>query len=196
MGMIVPHYQRKFHDTSRHFLQKNMYLTACCCSVTKLCLALCDLRTAACQTSLSFTISQSLCKLMSIESGMPFNHLILCYPLLFCPQSFLASGSFPMSWLFTSGGQSIGASASVLPMNIQGWFPFWLTGFISLQSKGLSRVFFSTTVRKYQFFGAQLSSWSNSHIHTWLLEEPQLWLYGPLSAKWCLCFLIQSLGLS
>ena len=117
MGMIVPHYQRKFHDTSRHFLQKNMYLTACCCSVTKLCLALCDLRTAACQTSLSFTISQSLCKLMSIESGMPFNHLILCYPLLFCPQSFLASGSFPMSWLFTSGGQSIGASASVLPMN-------------------------------------------------------------------------------
>ena len=113
-----------------------------------------------------------------------------------CPQSFLASGSFPKSWLFTSGGQSIGASASVLPMNIQGWFPFWLTGFISLQSKGLSRVFFSTTVRKYQFFGAQLSSWSNSHIHTWLLEEPQLWLYGPLSAKWCLCFLIQSLGLS
>ena len=88
MGMIVPHYQRKFHDTSRHFLQKNMYLTACCCSVTKLCLALCDLRTAACQTSLSFTISQSLCKLMSIESGMPFNHLILCYPLLFLPSIF------------------------------------------------------------------------------------------------------------
>ena len=86
--MIVPHYQRKFHDTSRHFLQKNMYLTACCCSVTKLCLALCDLRTAACQTSLSFTISQSLCKLMSIESGMPFNHLILCYPLLFLPSIF------------------------------------------------------------------------------------------------------------
>ena len=86
--MIVPHYQRKFHDTSRHFLQKNMYLTACCCSVTKLCLALCDLRTAACQTSLSFTISQSLCKLMFIESGMPFNHLILCYPLLFLPSIF------------------------------------------------------------------------------------------------------------
>ena len=89
-----------------------------------------------------------------------------------CLQSFPASASFLMSWLITPGGQSIGASASasVLPMNIQGWFPLGLTGLISLQSKGLSRVFCNTTVQKHQFFGASL--WSNSHIHTWLLEKP------------------------
>ena len=92
---------------------------------------------------------------------------------------------FPMSQFFPSGGQSIGASASasVLPMNIQDWFPLGLTGLISLQSKGLSRVFSNTTVQKHQFFRAQLSSWSNSHIHTWLLEKPELWLDGPLLAK-------------
>ena len=92
----------------------------------------------------------------------------------FCLQSFPASGSFPMSRLFTSGGQSTGASASasVFSVNIQGWFPLGLTGLISLQSKGLSRVFSSTTVRKCQFFGVQPSLWSNSHIHTWLLEKP------------------------
>ena len=90
-----------------------------------------------------------------------------------CLQSFPASGSFPVSHFFASGGQSIGASASasVLPMNIQGWFPLGLTGLISLQSKGLSRVFSNTTVQKHQFFGAQLSLWSNSLIHTWLLEN-------------------------
>ena len=82
-----------------------------------------------------------------------------------CPQSFPASGSFLMSQFFTSGGQSIGVSSSVLPMNIQDWFPLGWTGWISLQSKGLSRVFSSTTVQKHQFFGAQLSLWSNSHIH-------------------------------
>ena len=100
-------------------------------------------------------------------------------------QSFSASGSFPMSQFFTSGGQSIGvsASASVLAMNIQDWFPFGWTGWISLQSKGLSRVFFNTIVQKYQFFGTQLSSWSNSHIHTWPLEKPELWLEGPLLVK-------------
>ena len=83
-------------------------------------------------------------------------------------QYFLASGSFPMSQLFTSGGQSIGvsASASFLPMNTQDWFPLGWTGWISLQSKGLSRVFSNTTVQKHQFFSAQLSSQSNSHIHT------------------------------
>ena len=87
-------------------------------------------------------------------------------PFSFCPQSFPASGSFPMSQLFASGVQSIGASASVLPMNIQGWFPLRLTGLISLQSKGLSRVFSKTTVQKHQFFGAQPSLWSCSHIRT------------------------------
>ena len=91
-----------------------------------------------------------------------------------CPQSFPASGSFQMSHFFTSGGQSIGvsASASVLPMNNQDWSPLGWTGWISLQSKGLSRVFSNTTVQKHQFFGAQLSLWSNSHIHIWLLEKP------------------------
>ena len=95
-------------------------------------------------------------------------------PFSSCLQSFPASGSFPMSQFFTSGGQSIGvsASASVLPMNIQDWFPLGLTDWISLQSKGLSRVFSNTTVQKHQFSSAQLSLWSNSHIHTWLLEKP------------------------
>ena len=98
--------------------------------------------TAACQASLSINISLSLLKLVSIESVMPSNHLILCHPS--SPQSFPASGSFPMSSLFVSGGQSIDASASVLPMNIQDWFPLRLTGLISLLFKGLSRVFNNT----------------------------------------------------
>ena len=91
-----------------------------------------------------------------------------------CLQSFPASGSFQMSHFFTSGGQSIGssASASVLPMNTQDWSPLGWTGWISLQSKGLSRVFSNTTVQKHQFFRAQISSQSNSHIYTWLLEKP------------------------
>ena len=89
-------------------------------------------------------------------------------------QSFPASGSFQMTQFFRSGGQSIrdSASASVLPMNIQDWFPLGWTGWISLQSKGLSRVFFNTTVQKHQFFATQLSSQSNSHIHTWPQEKP------------------------
>jgi len=89
-------------------------------------------------------------------------------------QSFPASGSFQMSQLFASGGQSNGVSAStsVLPMNTQDWSPLGWTGWISLQSKGLSRVFSNTTVQKHQFFGAQLSSQSNSHIHTWPVEKP------------------------
>ena len=95
-------------------------------------------------------------------------------PFSSCLQSFPASGSFPMSQFFASGGQSIGVSdsASVVQMNIQDWFPLGLTGWISLQSKGLSRVFSNTIVQKHQFFGTQLSLWSNSHIHTWLLEKP------------------------
>jgi len=94
-------------------------------------------------------------------------------PFSSCPQSFPASGSFPMSQLFAAGGQITGvsASASVLPKKSQGWSPLGWTGWISLQSKGLSRVFSNTTVQKHQFFGAQLSSQSNSHIHTWPLEK-------------------------
>ena len=105
-------------------------------------------------------------------------------PFSSCPQSFPASRSFQMSQLFTSGGKKIGVSAStsVLPINTQDWSLGW-TGGISLQSKGLSRVFSNTTVQKHQFFSAQLSLQFNSHIHTWLLEKPQPWLDGPLLAK-------------
>ena len=182
----------------------------------------------------SFTISWSLLKLMSIESVMPSNHLIFCCLFSFCPpsfaasgsfpmsqlfaahglqhtrlacpllslrvcsnsyslsrwchpsisssvtsfssclQSFLASGSFPISWLFTSSGQNIGASASAsdLPVNIQGWLPLGLISLISLLSKELSTVFSSTTVQKHQLFSVQPSLWTNSHMHTWLLEKP------------------------
>ena len=112
---------------------------------------------------------------------------ILSSVILFssCLQSFPASATFLMNRLFTSGDQSIGvsASASVLLMNIQDWFPLWLIGWISLQSKRLWRVFSNTTVQKHQFFGVQPSLWSNSHIHTWLPEKPYLWLYRPLLAK-------------
>ena len=95
-------------------------------------------------------------------------------PFSSCPQSFPASGSFPMSQLLASGSQSIRASAStsVPPMNIQDWSPLGLTGLISLQSKGFSRVYSNTTVQNHQFFGAQFSSQSNSHIHTWPVEKP------------------------
>ena len=105
--------------------------------------------------------------------------------LFSCPQSLPASESFPMSQLFTRGGQNIGVSAlaSVLPKKSQGWSPLEWTGWISLQSKGLSGVFSNTTVQKHQFFGAQLCSQSNSHIHTWPLEKPQPWLDRPLLTK-------------
>ena len=93
-------------------------------------------------------------------------------PFFSCLKSFPASGPFQMSQLFTSSGQSTGASASVLPMNIQGWFTLGLTGLISLQSKRLSRVFSNTRVRKHQFFGTQPSLWSNSYISTWLQKKP------------------------
>ena len=103
---------------------------------------------------------------------------------------------FPVSQPFTLGGQSIGASAaaSVLPMNIQSWYLLGLTGLISLLSKGHSRVLSSSTIWRHQFFRTQPFIWSNFHIHTWLMEKPYFWLYGPLLAKWCLCFLICCLG--
>ena len=106
--------------------------------------------------------SSRWCLPTTSSSVMPFSS---------CLQSFTAAGSFPMSQFFISGGQSIGvsASASVLPMNIQDWFPLGLTGWISLQSMGVSRVFSNTTVQKHQFFGTQPSLWSNSYIHTWPL---------------------------
>ena len=109
------------------------------------------------------------CHLTISSSAVPFSS---------CLQSFPASGSFPMSQLFASGGRDIrvSASTSVLPMNTQDWSPLGWTGWISLQSKGLSRVLSNTTVQKHQFFCTQLSLYSNSHIHTWLLGKPQPWL--------------------
>ena len=126
----------------------------CCCSVAKLYPTPCD----------PMSCSHSRLPCPSLSPGVCSNSCPLsqwCHPTISssasCPQSFSSSGSFPMSWFFTSGGQSTGAlaSASVLPMNIQGWFPLGLTDLISLLSKGLSRVFSSTTVQKHQFFGAQ-----------------------------------------
>ena len=109
----------------------------------------------------------------SIESVMPSSHLILGRPLLLLPPIPPSIRVFPMSQLFAWGGQSTGISAlaSVLPKNTQGWSPLEWTGWISLQSKGLARVFSNTTDQKYQFFSAQLSSQSNSHIHTWPQEK-------------------------
>ena len=120
--------------------------------------------TAARQDSLSFTISQSLLKLMSIESVMPSNYLILYHPFSSCLQSFPASGSFLMSWLFPSGGQHEGFSMS--PSSEYSGFPLGLTGLISFLSKGLSRAFSSTTVERHQFFSTQPFLLSSSHIHT------------------------------
>ena len=129
---------------------------------------------AARQASLPITNSRSSLRLTSIESVMPSSHLILCRPLLLLPPTLPASESFPMSQLFAWGGQSTGVSAlaSFLPKKSQDRSPSEWTDWISLQSKGLSRVFSNTTVQKHQFFGAQPSSQSNSHIHTWPQEKP------------------------
>ena len=124
--------------------------------------------TIACQFSLSFTMSGSLLKLNCMGSMMPSNHLIISSFLFLLPSIFSSIQSFLMSQLFPSGGQSTGvsASASVLPTNVQDCFPLAWTGWISLQSKGLSRVFSNTTVQKHQLFGTQPTSWSKSHMHT------------------------------
>ena len=145
----------------------------CCCSWLSHVWLFVTPWTAARQTSLSFTISWSLLRLMFIELMMDPTISSSVAPFSSCPQSVPGSGSFLVSWLFKSCGQSIGVSAwvLVLPINIQGWFPLGLTGLI-LQSKGLSRDFSRTTVQKHQFFGAKPFLWSISHIHTWLLEKP------------------------
>ena len=143
-------------------------------SVTQSCPTLCDpmdarharLPSPSSPRACSISCPLSQCCHPTISSSViPFSSCLLSFP---------ASGSFLVSQFFTLGGQSIraSASASVLPMNIQDWFPLELTGWISFVSKGLSRVFSNTTVQQYQFFGAQLSSYYNSHIHTWPLEKP------------------------
>ena len=143
-------------------------------SVANLCLTACNPMNLCMPGFLFITNSRSLLKLMPIESVMPSSHFILCHPLLLLPQSLSASGSFPISQLFTWGGQSTGVStlAWVLQMNTQDWSPLGWTAWISLQPKELWRVFSNTTVQKHQFFDAQLSSQSNSQIHTWPLEKP------------------------
>ena len=129
--------------------------------------------TAACQVSPSFTVSQSFLKLVSVESVMPFSHPILCHPLLFLPSIFPSIRVFSSESALHIRWLKYRSSASVLPMNSQGWFPLGLSGlFESLKSlEGFSRVFSSTTVRKPQFFSTQPSLVSNSHIHTCLLEK-------------------------
>ena len=143
-------------------------ITNHCCSVTKSCLTLCDPMDCSMPDSPVFHYFPEFAQTHSLSQGC---HAATSSSV--APFSFPESGSFLMSRFFVSGGQSTGASASasVLSMNIQGWFPLGLTGLIYLQSKGLSRVFSSTVIRKYQFFGAQPSLWSKSHIHTWLLEN-------------------------
>ena len=131
--------------------------------------------TAAHQASQPFIISWNLLKLLSIESVMPSNHLVFCPPLLLLPSIFPSFRVFSSeSALHIRWPKCIGvsASASVLPMNIQGWSPLGWTGLISLLSKGLSRVFSSTTVQKHPFCSTQSSLWFNFHICTWLLEKP------------------------
>ena len=123
------------------------------------------------------TLAQTLAHWVS-DAIQPF------YPLSSpSPPAFNLSQRQGLFQWVRSSHQVAKALASLLPMNIQGWSPLGLTGLISLQSKGLSRVFSSTTVKKHQLFGTQHSLWATSHIHTWLLEKPQLWLDGPLSAK-------------
>ena len=158
-------------------LPRIVYLwECCCCSVAKSCPTLCDPKD--CHTP-GFPVLHYLLEHAQTPVHWVSNTIQPPHPLTpSSPPALNLSQHqrllFSMSWLFVSGGQSIGASVSVpvLPMTIQGWFPLGLTGFISLLSKGLSRVFFSTTVWKHQFFSTQPSLWSNSHIHPWLLEKP------------------------
>ena len=142
-------------------------------------------QTAAHQASLSITNSWSLFKLMSIESVMPSNHLLLCRPLLLLPSVFPSIRVFSNeSALYLWWPKYWGFSFSISPSNeYSGLISFRTDWLDLLVVKGLSRVFSNTTVQKHQFFGAQLSLWSNSHILTWLLAKQWLWLDGPLSAK-------------
>ena len=149
--------------------------------------------TAARQASLSFTVSWSLLRLMSIEPVMPSNHLILCHPLLLLLSIFPSIRVFSNGWALRNRWPKYWSfSFSISPSSEY----LGLTGLISLLSKELSRIFSSTTIWKLQFFSSQPYLWSNSHIHTWLPEKPKLWLDKPLLAKWCLCFLKCCLGWS
>ena len=153
--------------------RQDILLLSCCCSVTKSHLTL---QPHGLYSTPSLPVPHHLLEFTQVHVKQ------WCYPTIsssailfsFCLQSFPASGTFPMSLLFASGGQSIGASASasVFPMSIQGWFPLGLTGLISLRPRDSQESSPTPQFKKHQFFGAQLSSQSNSHIHTWLLEKP------------------------
>ena len=142
-----------------HFFLLDVIYALSVSSVAQSCPTLWDHINCSMSASLSVTSSQSLSKLLSIESVIPSNSLILCHPLLLLPSIFPSIRGFQMSQYFASGGQStrVSASISVLPKNTQDWSPLGWTGWISLQSKGLSRVFSNTTVQKHQFFSTQLS---------------------------------------
>ena len=169
-----------FHRVSsdQNVPKKTLCCCCCCCLVAKSCRTLCDPVNCSrpCTLVLHYLpkIAQTHVHWVgdAIQPSQTISSSV--FPFSFCPQSFPASKSFLKSWLFVSGAQSFGASASasVLPMIIQGWFPLGLTGLIHLLSQGLSRVFSNTTIRKHQFFGTQPYLWSNSRIHTWLMEKP------------------------
>ena len=174
-----------FAPSSSFWESNYTYASCCCCSVTQLYPTLYSPMDCG---SPGFTVLHYLPELAQthvhwVDDAIQPSHLLS--PPSSALKSFPASESFSVTWLFTSGDQSIGAlaSPSVLPINIQGWFPLGLTSLISLLSKGLSRVFSSTTVRKHQLFGAQPSLWSNSYIRAWLLEKNIVWLDGTFVGK-------------
>ena len=166
---------------------RNIQNNVCCPSVDKWCPIFANPWTAACQASLSFTIAPSLLKLMSIESVMPTNHLILCFPLLLLPSIMPSITGFshesvlhirwPKYWSFSFSISPSNEYSGFISCRIN-WFGLF-AGQRTLKSP-------PAPVWKHQFFGSQPYLWSNSHIHTWLMEKLWLWLYGPLSAKWCL----------
>ena len=178
---LVINHNGKEHETEYLYLN---HFAVCCCVLT-----LCDPRDCSRSGSCVLHYLLGVC-----SNSCPLSRwwyltisFILCCPLLILPSTFLNIRIFSSEVTLHIRWPNIGASASVLPMNIQGWFPLGLTDLI-LQSKGLSRVFTSTTIWKHWFFCTQPSLWTNSYIHTWLLEKLQLGLYRPWSAKWCLCF--------
>ena len=171
-----------------------MLFECCCFSVAKSCLTLCDGMDCSMPGSSVLHFSQSLLRFISFELVMLSNHIIFSSRLFHLPSIFPASGSFPMSQVFKSCGQNIEASATNLPMNIQGWFPLRLTGLISLLFKGLSRVF-PSTIRKHQLFDISLLYGPT------LTSIPDYWKnhsfdYMDFCQQWCLCFLICCLGWS
>ena len=169
--VLWTHLHKYFYDCNKYFRSSSLFQFS---SVTQSCPTLCVPMDCSTQASLSITNSQSLLKLMSIKSVMPSNHLILCHPLFRLSSVFSTIRVFSNESALHIRWPSIGASASasVLPVNIQDWFPLGWTGWSCSPRDGLSGVFSNTTVEKYQFFSTQLSWQSNSHIHTWPLENP------------------------